>query len=1127
MAVSSPFIYYVNQSAYDLRKVSSVVPGEDPSTSVARFIDNPASGLVMDTAPLLVAWQAALDASASSGVPFVGATLVANGVQGLVPAPLIADRLKYLRGDGTWAPGDGSGTVTSIGITSTDFSVSGSPVTTAGNITLDINTNAVTNAKLAQVASATLKGRSTAGVGDVEDLTGTQATALLDTFTPTTRGLVPLSGGGTANFLRADGAWVAPVGTFSGSLAAGQIAYGSGVDAITGEAAFTYNAATDTMTVGTVVTGLGSAGAPAYTFTGDTDSGIYSSAADTIGFATGNTLRMTIANTLVEVKASAILQAAGGCEVYRSISVDQIGAVRTYGQMGGGASANECASIHNAPSVQGITGAKTAVVALAGNRTKITTSGSFNSTQTVTGLAGWYDKADLGIALGGGALTITNYYGGYIADMPAVAAGVTVTNQYGIYVEGPTRGATLNRGMHINTGGAYIRSSTAAGEALILASSSATYTGNVLSISHTGGSAGAYNFVGITTNGGSVTIDKYGKLTGNVYLADSTTKGVDYTVYCDGTSANDVVGIYGEATGATANQTGKAIAFQAYAYKENPGGGGDSVGFLAEGYSDGGIAGSATTGFEVSSLFGYRDMYGLRIRNIEQEGAAASGTLYGVRVEALSSLNANPTWGLYIDTNNAYVGGSLTAAGVFLAAAGTAALPSYAFTGDPNTGIYNSAADTLGLVTDGGERLRVWPDGGVSIGGAFGASPGAGNLITAGTTGVNTFSADTIIISNPTAPAIARNFRVGGTVQAGSYLSNNSAYNNLGSSGVNATIAAYMSNAANNSVTAILGVCEGSGNGTLKTGIAGVGRRNTNNASRHVGVWGMVDNANATADPLWVVGTVGSDTCASSDADFVTGTSIGVYARATQTSRTAFANIALAARARSAGTGATTGLTTDASVAGAWGGTSLIGASITVTMDAGAASTTATTVRGISLAMTVNQSAGSAIGYTAILANVTETSVGTGAKRLLDLQVGGSSRCYVENNGTLQVAGTTASTSTTTGSGVFGGGIGVAGAGYFGGIVSAPYFRNSASQSVTASATISSGCVKFTGSTAAQTLTLPAAVDGTHIFIRNSGSVSITIARAGADTIEGATTLVMPSNTGILLIAIGTVWTVY
>lgn len=75
-----------------------------------------------------------------------------------------------------------------------------------------IANDVVTNAKLANVATATFKGRVTAGTGDPEDLTGTQATTLLDTFTSSLKGLAPASGGGTTNFLRADGSWAAPSG---------------------------------------------------------------------------------------------------------------------------------------------------------------------------------------------------------------------------------------------------------------------------------------------------------------------------------------------------------------------------------------------------------------------------------------------------------------------------------------------------------------------------------------------------------------------------------------------------------------------------------------------------------------------------------------------------------------------------------------------------------------------------------------------------------------------------------------------------------------------------------------------------------------------------------------------------
>lgn len=88
----------------------------------------------------------------------------------------------------------------------------GDATSTAGSVALTIANNAVTNAKAADMATGTIKGRSTAGTGDPEDLTGTQATALLDTFTSGAKGLVPPSGGGTDNFLRADGTWAAPPG---------------------------------------------------------------------------------------------------------------------------------------------------------------------------------------------------------------------------------------------------------------------------------------------------------------------------------------------------------------------------------------------------------------------------------------------------------------------------------------------------------------------------------------------------------------------------------------------------------------------------------------------------------------------------------------------------------------------------------------------------------------------------------------------------------------------------------------------------------------------------------------------------------------------------------------------------
>lgn len=79
-------------------------------------------------------------------------------------------------------------------------------------VTSEISNDQVDNTKLSNMATQTFKGRTTGGTGDPEDLSATQATAMLNVFTSALKGLVPLSGGGTTNFLRADGTWATPSG---------------------------------------------------------------------------------------------------------------------------------------------------------------------------------------------------------------------------------------------------------------------------------------------------------------------------------------------------------------------------------------------------------------------------------------------------------------------------------------------------------------------------------------------------------------------------------------------------------------------------------------------------------------------------------------------------------------------------------------------------------------------------------------------------------------------------------------------------------------------------------------------------------------------------------------------------
>lgn len=82
-------------------------------------------------------------------------------------------------------------------------------------ITTTIANNVVTNAMLSQVATATFKGRVTAATGNVEDLTATQATSLLNSFSGTSKGLVPANPSGLYDagyYLNAVGSWGIPTG---------------------------------------------------------------------------------------------------------------------------------------------------------------------------------------------------------------------------------------------------------------------------------------------------------------------------------------------------------------------------------------------------------------------------------------------------------------------------------------------------------------------------------------------------------------------------------------------------------------------------------------------------------------------------------------------------------------------------------------------------------------------------------------------------------------------------------------------------------------------------------------------------------------------------------------------------
>jgi hypothetical protein len=96
-----------------------------------------------------------------------------------------------------------SGTISSVATTSP---ITGGTITTTGTIAC---ATCVTSAA-SLTSSAFMMGAGSQGSQTVSAAT---ATAALNAFTSSLQGVAPSSGGGTANFLRADGTWAAPGGT--------------------------------------------------------------------------------------------------------------------------------------------------------------------------------------------------------------------------------------------------------------------------------------------------------------------------------------------------------------------------------------------------------------------------------------------------------------------------------------------------------------------------------------------------------------------------------------------------------------------------------------------------------------------------------------------------------------------------------------------------------------------------------------------------------------------------------------------------------------------------------------------------------------------------------------------------
>jgi len=164
--------------------------------------------------------------------------------------------------------------------------------------------------------TARILGRLTAGIGSVEELTGTQVTSMLDLFstTTTTKGVVPGSNGvGTTFFLRADGTWGVPPGGGGG----GYTVLTQFVDE-TPWRIFYSNAAGDVTplafgTSGQVLQSTGASSAPIWATAGGSGTIGGTIAATQVGYGSGaNTLTSSANFTFIVGTGLLTLNTAGG-----------------------------------------------------------------------------------------------------------------------------------------------------------------------------------------------------------------------------------------------------------------------------------------------------------------------------------------------------------------------------------------------------------------------------------------------------------------------------------------------------------------------------------------------------------------------------------------------------------------------------------------------------------------------------------------------------------------------------------------------------------------------------------------------------------------------------------------------